>query len=83
MIHSLVELRNFFVQNDIEIKEFNGWSLKIGKDTWTLAHDVFYRNNEPTSAKEKSLIELYHKSIYKSKTRKWKGISTRKVVTPK
>ena len=83
MIHSLVELRNFFVQNNVEIKEFNGWSLKVGKDTWTLAHDVFYRNNEATSAKEKALLEMYRKAIHKSKTRKWKAISTRKVLSPK
>lgn len=83
MIHSLSELRNFFAQNDIDIKEFNGWCLKIGKDTWTLAHDVFYRNNEPTSAKEKVLLEMYRKSMNKAKTRKWKAISTRKVISPK
>ena len=79
MIHSLVELRNFLVQNNIEVEECNGWSLRVGDDTWTLAHDVFYRNNEPTNAKEKNLLEMYQTS----KSRKWKAISTRKVLQPK
>lgn len=79
MIHSLAELRNFLNQNDIEVDEFNGWSLKIGKDIWTLSHDVFYRNSQPASAKEKALLEMYHKS----RTRKWKAISSRKAISPK
>jgi hypothetical protein len=39
-MHSLKELNDLLVSKEIEIKEFGGWYLKVGKDTWTLAHDV-------------------------------------------
>jgi len=81
-MHSLKELNDFLASKEIEIKEFNGWYLKVGKDTWTMAHDVFYRNGMPQSLKEKGLFETYkrkkqnveHQSI---KTRNWRGISSR------
>lgn len=40
-MHSLSELRDFLLSKEIEIKEFNGWMLKVGKDTWIMYHDVF------------------------------------------
>ena len=76
MIHSLAELKTFLTKNDIVVQQFNGWSLRIERDTWTLSRDVFYRNGAPASVKEKALLELY----VKTKARKWKAISTRKVI---
>jgi len=52
-MHSLTELRDFLVSKEIEIKEFNGWRLIVGKDIWTMFQDSFYKNNEKQSLKEK------------------------------
>lgn len=77
-MHSLTELRNFFVARNIQVEEFAGWYLKVGRDKWTLSHDVFYCNDNPQSTKEKVLVE-YCKTIEptpeKSK-RKWKAINS-------
>jgi len=80
-MHSLTELRDFFKTNEIEIKEFNGWQLKVGKDVWTLSNDVFLLNGKPQNLKEKGFI-LNYKKVYNvrnqsSQTRKWRGISCR------
>ena len=50
-MNTLSELRDFLIGKEIEIKQFDGWSLKVGKDTWTMAHNVFYRNGSPQSLK--------------------------------
>ena len=80
-MNTLSELRDFLIKQEIEIKEFNGWSLKVGKDVWTLARDVFYRNGSPQSLKEKGLFDNYkkvkHNDNQSSQTRKWRGISSR------
>jgi hypothetical protein len=89
-MHSLRELNDFLTSKEIEIKEFGGWYLKVGKDTWTITHDVFYRNGMPQSLKEKGLFDKYKKVKQNGKdrtrasvtnqgdqTRKWRGISSR------
>jgi hypothetical protein len=80
-MNTLSELRDFLIKQEIEIKEFNGWSLKVGKDVWTLARDVFYRNGSPQSLKEKGLFDNYKRKKLNdnqsSQTRKWRGISSR------
>jgi len=43
-MNNLAELRDLFTKNQIAIKEFGGWYLKVDKDTWTMAHDRFYKN---------------------------------------
>ena len=80
-MNSLSELRDFFKQKEIEIKEFNGWSLKIGKDIWTMVDGVYYRNSLPQSLKDKDLLKKYTKvkqnDNQSNQTRKWRGISSR------
>lgn len=92
-MHSLTELFDFFKSNEIEIEEFNGWRIKVGKDIWTLANDVFHLNGKPQNLKEKGFITNY-KQVYNvrenrktrsesilkhqgGQTRKWRGISSR------
>ena len=60
-MNSLSELRDFLVSKEIEIKEFNGWLLKVDKDTWVLDHGVFYKNGYPQNLKEKGLFDNYIK----------------------
>jgi hypothetical protein len=80
-MHSLKELNDFLTSKEIEVKEFGGWYLKVGKDTWTMAHDIFYRNGTAQSLKEKGLFDNYkRKKINDSEstqTRNWRGISSR------
>jgi len=81
-MHSLRELNDFLISKEIEIKEFGGWYLKVGKDTWTMSHDVFYRNGLPQSLKEKNVLNNYKRKKQNVehnviKTRNWRGISCR------
>jgi hypothetical protein len=81
-MHSLRELNDFLVSKEIEVKEFGGWYLKVGRDTWTMTHDVFYRNGNPQSLREKNLFDNYKKAKQNERnqsnqTRKWRGISSR------
>ena len=81
-MHSLKELNDLLISKEIEIKEFGGWYLKVGKDTWTMAHDVFHRNGNPQSLKEKGLFDNYKRKEQNvehqsDQTRKWRGISSR------
>ena len=55
-MHSLSELKELFVKNEIQIKEFGGWYLKVGKDTWTMTDGKVYKNNQPQSIKDKSIF---------------------------
>ena len=80
-MNSLSELRDFLVSKEIVIKQFNGWSLKVGKDTWTLSDGVFYKNNQPQNVKQKDIFDSYKKGkanvSESSQTRNWRGISSR------
>jgi hypothetical protein len=81
-MHSLVELKNYLLEREIKIRKFDGWRLQVGSDVWTMAHDVFYRNNEPVNLKkDKSIFDSYKKEtendIESTQTRKWRGISSR------
>jgi hypothetical protein len=81
-MNSLSELKELLVSKEIEIKDFNGWSLKVGKDTWVMSHGIFYKNGMPQSLKEKGLFDNYTKvkqdeRNQSSKTRNWRGISSR------
>ena len=81
-MNSLVELRDFFKQKEIAITDFNGWSLKVGKDIWTMCDGIFYRNSKPQSLKDKEFINQYTKDKkdvrnQSSQTRNWRGISSR------
>ena len=80
-MHSLKELNDLLTSKQIEVKEFGGWYLKVGKDTWTMSHDVLYRNGLPQSLKEKNVFDNYKKvkneRSESSQTRKWRGISSR------
>ncbi len=83
-MHSLSELKNFLISREIEIKEFNGWLLKVGKDTWTMTNDIFYRNGTPQSLKEKGLFDNYKRKKQddniSTQTRKWRGIGGRNLL---
>lgn len=81
-MHSLKDLHDLMISKEIEIKEFGGWYLKVGKDTWTMAHDVFYRNGLPQGLKEKNIFDNYKRKVqnvehHDNKTRNWRGISSR------
>lgn len=81
-MHSLKELNDLLTSKEIEVKEFGGWYLKVGKDTWTMSHDVFYRNGLPQSLREKDLFDNYKRKKqdvedHVVKTRNWRGISCR------
>lgn len=81
-MNSLSELKFFLLEKKIKIRKFDGWTLQVGSDVWTMAHDVFYRNNEPVNLKkDKSIFEKYKKETEDdnqiSKTRHWRGISSR------
>ncbi len=41
-MNSLSELRDLLVSKQIEILDFNGWQLRVGKDTWVIIHDTLY-----------------------------------------
>lgn len=51
-MHSLTELRQYFQQNKIQIKESCGWYFKCNQDTWTMLDDIFYLNNNPVTKKQ-------------------------------
>lgn len=81
-MNSLAELRDFLYAKEIQIKEFGGWYLKVGKDTWTMLDGVYYRNNLPQSLKDKTVFDSYTKvkqnvEHQSNETRKWRGISSR------
>jgi hypothetical protein len=82
-MHSLKDLKDFLINKEIEVKEFGGWYLKVGKDTWTMAHDRFYKNGNIQSLKEKGLFDNYKRKVQENvehqstETRKWRGISSR------
>jgi hypothetical protein len=81
-MNSLSELRDLLVSKDIEIKEFNGWLLKVGKDTWVMDRGAFYKNGMPQNMKQKDLFDNYKRKVQNvehqsTETRKWRGISSR------
>jgi hypothetical protein len=80
-MNSLSELRDHLLKQEIAIKEFSGWQLKVGKDTWTMSEGVFYRNNQPQSLKQKNIFDSYKKGKTNdnksTQTRNWRGISSR------
>lgn len=61
-MHSLSDLQSFFKNNEITVGKFYGYSLVVGKDVWTLAHGVFYRNSEPANPKDPEIIKKYKKA---------------------
>ena len=80
-MNSLSEFRNFLVSKQIEILDFNGWQLRVGKDTWVMIHDSLYLNGEKQNLKQNNLFDKY-KKVYtddnqSNQTRKWRGISSR------
>lgn len=83
-MNSLSELKEFLISKEIEIKEFNGWSLKVGKDTWLMNHGIFYKNGMPQSLKEKGLFDNYKRKNENdnsgTQTRKWRGIGGRNLL---
>ena len=83
-MNSLSELKEFLISKEIEIKEFNGWSLKVGKDTWVMDHGLLYRNGVPQSLREKNIFDNYKRKKQddniSTQTRKWRGIGGRNLL---
>lgn len=83
-MHSLRELYEHLISKQIEVKEFGGWYLKVGKDTWTMAHDVYYKNGTVQSLKEKGLFDNYKRKEQNvnssNETRNWRGIGGRNLL---
>jgi hypothetical protein len=77
-MNSLSELKELLISKEIEIKEFNGWSLKVGKDTWVMEHGMLYRNGVPQSLREKNIFDNYKRKEQNvnssTQTRNWRGI---------
>jgi hypothetical protein len=81
-MNSLTELKDHLSKLDIEVKDFTGWQLTVGKDVWTMIDGIFYRNGLPQGLKERGLFDNYkRKKQYvehqSDQTRKWRGISSR------
>ena len=81
-MNSLSELRDLLVSKQIEILDFNGWQLRVGKDTWVMVHDQLYLNGEKQNPKQKDLFDKYKKvknneQHQSTQTRKWRGINCR------
>jgi hypothetical protein len=52
-MNELCDLKRLFESNKgYPITSFDGKSLVVGPDTWTLAHGIFYKNGLPTVEKE-------------------------------
>jgi hypothetical protein len=51
-MHSLSDLKTLFLTNSIKIKNFGGWFLRVGKDTYTMLDDDYYKNRVKISRKE-------------------------------
>jgi hypothetical protein len=83
-MNSLSELKELLISKEIEIKEFNGWSLKVGKDTWVMDHGLLYRNGVPQSLREKNIFDNYKRKKkddnISTQTRKWRGIGGRNLL---
>lgn len=63
-MNSLKELNDFFTSNQVRVKRYEGHSLTVDKDVWTLVLGVFYVNGAPQSVKQKDLkavVENYKK----------------------
>jgi hypothetical protein len=80
-MNSLSELRDLCIREQLPIKEFGGWYLKIDKDIWTMLDGDLFKNGEKQSLKQKNLFDKYKRVKYErsesSQTRKWRGISSR------
>jgi len=81
-MHSLSELKDLLTSKEIQIKEFNGWLLKVGEDTWVMDRGVFYKNGMPQNMKDKDLFAKYKTNSPKDAqiARKWKGIKSARVI---
>ena len=79
---SLSNLRDYFVSKKLEIKEFNGWLIKVKNDTWVMVHGILYKNGIPQIINKKGFLENYTKvhtnDNQSTQTRKWRGISCRR-----
>jgi hypothetical protein len=51
-MNSLSELRDYAVNKGYKIKEFNGYSLEIGRDRYTMLAGEIYVNRIKTPTKE-------------------------------
>ena len=72
-MHSLSELRDLLISKQIEIIDYNGWQLRVGKDTWVMVHDVLYLNGEKQNIKDKKMMLDYiekNKSVKRHKIKK-------------
>ena len=59
-MNDLEGLQKFLVLHNVKIKESNGWYfITETGDRWTMALDLFYRNNEPVT--EKDIVAGYKK----------------------
>ena len=89
-MNSLSELRDYLIKEQLPIKEFGGWYIKIDKDTWTMLDGELYKNGDKQNLKQKNLFDKYKKVKQNGKigtriiaknqsgqTRKWRGISCR------
>jgi hypothetical protein len=51
-MNNLSELRDLFLKHGKKIKDFQGWFLKVGKDTFTMLDGEIYKNKIKLSKKE-------------------------------
>jgi hypothetical protein len=58
-MHSLSELKKLLLDNNIPVKEYAGWYLKVKKDVWTMLDDQYYCNDK--IVKRKEILARYKK----------------------
>ena len=51
-MNSLSDLKTLFINNNVKVTEFNGYSVKVKEDIYTMAHGDIYKNGVVTTVKE-------------------------------
>jgi hypothetical protein len=51
-MNNLRELKDLFIKHEKKVKDDEGWSFKVGKDTYTMLAGYVYRNQIQMTDKE-------------------------------
>lgn len=58
-MHTLLELKEYFIEHGIPVYRHNGFQIRVANDVWGMAHGDYYRNNVVTNPKDKKLLDEY------------------------
>ena len=64
-MHSLEDLILFLESNKKTVTDITGWSFQFDNSDWTMAHDVYYRDDVPITWK--AIGELFSASKKRKK----------------